>query len=95
MTEDVSFKELARIMAERDVSALPVLDHQGRVTGVVSETDLLRKEEYQKDRRRSGRRGGGTTMPGPVPRVTLAARSRPIEWRPACGSIRRWPTCAG
>jgi predicted transcriptional regulator len=36
-------------MIERGVSALPVLDHQGRVTGVVSETDLLRKEEYQED----------------------------------------------
>jgi CBS domain-containing protein len=49
VTEDVPFKELAEIMAERGVSALPVLDHQGRVTGVVSETDLLRKEEYQED----------------------------------------------
>ena len=49
VTEDVPFKELAGIMAERGVSALPVLDHQGRVTGVVCETDLLRKEEYQED----------------------------------------------
>jgi CBS domain-containing protein len=47
--EDVPFKELAGIMIERGVSALPVLDHQGRVTGAVSETDLLRKEEYQED----------------------------------------------
>lgn len=50
VTEDVPFKELVEIMAERAVSALPVLDHQSRVTGVVSETDLLRKEEYQEDR---------------------------------------------
>jgi CBS domain-containing protein len=49
VTEDVPFKELAGIMVERGVSALPVLDHQGRVAGVVSETDLLRKEEYQED----------------------------------------------
>jgi CBS domain-containing protein len=49
VTEDVPFKELVEITAERAVSALPVLDHQGRVTGVVSETDLLRKEEYQED----------------------------------------------
>jgi CBS domain-containing protein len=49
VTEDVPFKELAGIMAKRSVSALPVLDHQGRVTGVVSETDLLRKEEYQEE----------------------------------------------
>ena len=49
VTEDVPFKELAAIMTERGISALPVLDHQGRVAGVVSETDLLRKEEYQED----------------------------------------------
>ena len=49
VTGDAPFKELAGIMIERGVSALPVLDHQGRVTGVVSETDLLRKEEYQED----------------------------------------------
>jgi CBS domain-containing protein len=49
VTQDVPFKEVAAIMAERSVSALPVLDHQGRVTGVVSEADLLRKEEYQEE----------------------------------------------
>jgi CBS domain-containing protein len=49
VAEDVPFKELAEIMAERGVSALPVPDYQGRVAGVVSETDLLRKEEYPED----------------------------------------------
>ncbi len=43
------FKELAGIMARRRISALPVLDSEGRVAGVVSEVDLLRKEEYQQD----------------------------------------------
>jgi len=49
VAEDAPFKELARLMAERDVTALPVLGTQGRVAGIVAEVDLLRKEEYQED----------------------------------------------
>ncbi|HBW18187.1 MAG: CBS domain-containing protein [Streptosporangiaceae bacterium] len=45
--EDAPFKELVSALAERGVSALPILDAQGRVSGVVSEIDLLRKEEYR------------------------------------------------
>jgi CBS-domain-containing membrane protein len=44
--EQASFKEIAATMAERRVSALPVLDDEGRVAGVVSEADLLLKEEF-------------------------------------------------
>ncbi|MEY9845362.1 CBS domain-containing protein [Streptacidiphilus sp. BW17] len=51
MTRDVvtasartPFKELARIMDERRISALPVLDGSGHVLGVVSEADLLLKQ---------------------------------------------------
>jgi CBS domain-containing protein len=40
------FKDIARRLAERRVSAVPVVDDDGYVLGVVSETDLLRKEEY-------------------------------------------------
>jgi CBS domain-containing protein len=36
-------KELARVLAEHHVSALPVLDEDDRVIGVVSERDLLGK----------------------------------------------------
>jgi CBS-domain-containing membrane protein len=35
-----------RLLSERRVSALPVLDAARRVVGVVSEADLLRKEEF-------------------------------------------------
>ena len=44
--EQASFKEIAATMAERRVSALPVLDDEGRVAGIVSEADLLLKEEF-------------------------------------------------
>lgn len=46
---DTPFKGLAAIMAERGVNALPVLDAQGRIAGIVSQSDLIRKEEYQHD----------------------------------------------
>jgi CBS domain-containing protein len=49
VAEDAPFKELAGLMAERNVTALPVLGTQGRVVGIVAEVDLLRKEEYQDD----------------------------------------------
>ena len=39
------YKQVARMLAEHDVSALPVLSGGGRVLGMVSEADVLRKEE--------------------------------------------------
>ena len=54
MTRDVvsvsvgaSFKEVARRLEENDVSALPVIDELRQLVGVVSEADLLPKEEYR------------------------------------------------
>ncbi|MGW3498539.1 CBS domain-containing protein [Streptomyces sp. NPDC001020] len=38
------FKEIVRMMQDWKVSALPVLEGEGRVVGVVSEADLLPKE---------------------------------------------------
>jgi CBS-domain-containing membrane protein len=40
------FKEVVRILADWRVSAVPVLDENDRIAGVVSEADLLPKEEY-------------------------------------------------
>ncbi|MEU6812896.1 CBS domain-containing protein [Streptomyces sp. NPDC046831] len=41
------FKDIAATMRQWHVSALPVLDGEGNVVGVVSEADLLPKEEYR------------------------------------------------
>jgi CBS domain-containing protein len=49
------YKEIARLMAEHRVSALPVLTMGRHVAGVVSETDLLRIEDQQARSRRAGR----------------------------------------
>jgi CBS domain-containing protein len=40
------YKELVRLLAERKVSAVPVVDERRHVLGVVSEADLLVKQEY-------------------------------------------------
>lgn len=44
---DAPFKDIVRLMERWKVSALPVLESEGRVIGVVSEADLLPKEEFR------------------------------------------------
>ncbi|WP_438295501.1 CBS domain-containing protein [Streptomyces sp. HUAS TT7] len=43
-----SYKEIVEVMHEWKVSALPVLEGEGRVVGVVSEADLLVKEQFRR-----------------------------------------------
>ncbi|MCX5129343.1 CBS domain-containing protein [Streptomyces sp. NBC_00347] len=38
-----AFKEIARLLKEFDITAMPVIDETGHVVGVVSEADLLRR----------------------------------------------------
>ncbi|MFC0597867.1 CBS domain-containing protein [Streptomyces palmae] len=44
---EATFKEIVETMDRWKVSALPVLEGEGRVIGVVSEADLLPKEEFR------------------------------------------------
>ncbi|MGR6968600.1 CBS domain-containing protein [Streptomyces cynarae] len=44
---DAPFKDIVKLMEQWKVSALPVLEGEGRVVGVVSEADLLPKEEFR------------------------------------------------
>ncbi|WP_042418201.1 CBS domain-containing protein [Streptacidiphilus anmyonensis] len=46
---DTPFKDIARLLASNDVSALPVLDDQDRPLGVVSEADLMRHQAGMDD----------------------------------------------
>src|SRR5689334_14426776 len=41
---DTSLKDAARLLVEKRISGLPVVDAEGRVVGVFSEADLLPKE---------------------------------------------------
>ena len=41
---DATVKDVARLLVEKNISALPVMDH-GRIVGIISESDLLHREE--------------------------------------------------
>ncbi|MEU2156070.1 CBS domain-containing protein [Streptomyces sp. NPDC019396] len=46
---DMPFKEIVKLLAEHDVTAVPVVDELDHPLGVVSEADLLRKTADQAD----------------------------------------------
>ncbi|MFF9392537.1 CBS domain-containing protein [Streptomyces griseoluteus] len=46
---DTPFKELVRLLADNDITAIPVVDELEHPVGVVSEADLLRKSSDQAD----------------------------------------------
>ncbi|MFE2324429.1 CBS domain-containing protein [Streptomyces sp. NPDC059385] len=50
VTPSTGFKDIAAALERRKVTALPVIEGEGRVVGVVSEADLLPKEEFHEHR---------------------------------------------
>jgi CBS-domain-containing membrane protein len=73
VTENASFTTIARILADDHAGAVAVLDRDCRVIGVVSEADLLPKEEFtdpgeqpspflETSRRRSARTKAARTL---------------------------------
>ena len=59
--------EAVRLLIEHDVSALPVIDEKGMVIGVISEADLMRREEIGTEKHRS------RWVEVMTPAITLAA----------------------
>src|SRR5271166_556058 len=51
--ENATVTAVARLLAERGISAVPVVDKGNRVIGMVSEGDLLHRAETGTERRRS------------------------------------------
>jgi CBS domain-containing protein len=51
--EEASVQEAAALMLRHRVSALPVLDRSGKLIGIVSEGDLMRRAELGTERERS------------------------------------------
>jgi CBS-domain-containing membrane protein len=49
---ETSVSEIARLLIERRISAVPVVDRSGKILGIVSEGDLLRRAETRTERRR-------------------------------------------
>ena len=67
--ETTGFKDLVTLMTEHKVSGVPVVDHDGRPVGVVTESDTLAKQEYD---------GGNARKP-------LFNRDRRAHWNKAGG----------
>ncbi len=50
VTPETEVREIARLLTERRISAVPVVDEEGRVLGIVSEGDLVRRPELGTER---------------------------------------------
>lgn len=50
---DSSVRDVAMILIENHISAVPVTDGADKLLGIISEGDLLRRSETQTERRRS------------------------------------------
>ncbi|MFG1912337.1 CBS domain-containing protein [Kribbella sp. NPDC048928] len=50
VTGDTPYKEVVSLLATHHISAVPVVNRFGGIGGVVSETDLIRKEEFRRRR---------------------------------------------
>ncbi|WP_129667210.1 CBS domain-containing protein [Phytoactinopolyspora endophytica] len=72
VTASTPFKDVARLLDEHKISAVPVVDERRRVVGVVSESDLLLKHEYRDTRLRAG--------------WLTSAQARAVQTK-ACGSV--------
>ena len=50
---DTDVKEIAKRLLESGISAVPVVERDGRIIGIVSEGDLMRRSESDTERRSS------------------------------------------
>ena len=50
---DMSVQQAAQLMLQRRISGLPVIDKSGRLVGIVTEADFLRRAETRTQRRRA------------------------------------------
>lgn len=48
---DATVNDIAKILVERSISAVPVVDDDGAILGIVSEGDLMHRQEIGTDRR--------------------------------------------
>jgi CBS domain-containing protein len=96
-----SYKQIATLLAEREISGVPVLTEDGRVAGVVSDADLIAAREaghgrsLQRPARRQLRLTAGQLMTAPavtiLPDATISAAARLMSAR----RVRRLPVVDG
>jgi len=65
---ETGFREIEALLAEYDITAVPVVDLAGGVVGIVSEADLLRKQAAQED--------PSVMRPAPPPRAAAPDRAQ-------------------
>jgi CBS-domain-containing membrane protein len=53
VTPSTSVKDVAKLLLEKKISAVPVIDKQDKLVGIVSEGDLMHRAEASTERRRS------------------------------------------
>lgn len=80
---------IAQILLENRISAVPVLDDEGEIVGIVSEGDLIHRVEAGTERRRSW------WLQALVDDDTLAAEYVRSHGRTAADVMRRGVVCAG
>jgi CBS-domain-containing membrane protein len=69
---NLPYKELVTLLSEKRISAVPVVDGDGRPLGVVSEADVLAKQEFH---------GGADALPW------WSGRQRRARWHKATGTV--------
>jgi CBS domain-containing protein len=74
----------AGILLDRDITAAPVVDDEGRLVGIVSELDVV-KREIEPDPRAHLRRIGGTEPP--APRTVDDVMTRDVLALPATADV--------
>ncbi|MGV9759715.1 CBS domain-containing protein [Streptomyces tricolor] len=104
--DDLSYRDIARLLAGERVGALPVVDAEDRVVGVVSECDLLAKVAFEASGHRAGRIGrlrerrlhgkarGETAadlMTSPAVTVLPGATVAEAAWLAALSRLKRMP----
>ncbi|MEU0860278.1 CBS domain-containing protein [Streptomyces griseofuscus] len=55
---DLPYRDIARVLAREQAGALPVVEAEDHVVGVVSESDLLAKVAFEASGHRPGPSGG-------------------------------------
>jgi CBS domain-containing protein len=77
INSSASIAEAAKLMLDNHISGLPVVDINGTLAGIVSESDFLRRGELQTERRRSWP-SGFLASPGKVAHEYVRAHGRKV-----------------
>ncbi|MEU6510319.1 CBS domain-containing protein [Streptomyces sp. NPDC046942] len=106
LREDLPYRDIARLLAREHVGAVPVVDTEDHVLGVVSESDLLAKVAFEasghrpghigwlRERRLHGKARGETAadlMTSPAITVLPGATVAEAAWLAALSRLKRMP----